>query len=333
MTVEPTELDPEQESLLRHLIKVPEGVKSPIMNFRPGAWAKLAVKRSGDEGIKIKSLTLKVRYVFQNIEDKALRAVALRVVGDAQPYIRCNTKDANGRSDGVGSFLRTFQKSKNQVTFLAPPRYGSRAFLGWRVGGNAGEPGPVSEQELTKGQALKLDLLKSPDYIVEPVFAPVTETPVNDKGEEWPARPAGWGFEDWMFVNGTRSEFTIEMIAALTSLNFVGRALVNEPQGSAGVKLSFERLKLLRGEATKLSVCLQPEAAPSTFGETGFWWRVGSNSYYVGFGQSGSPVHYQKGFAPSVEYVGGRPTVRSEHDAAHLFDVDGGNRVLTFARL
>jgi hypothetical protein len=307
--------DPEQESLVRHLVGAPEDAKSPMMNFRPGAWAKLAVKRSGDEGLKIKSLTLEVYYVFQNINDRALRTVAVRVLDDAQPYIRCDAEDANGRSDGVGSFLRTFQKNKNQVTLLAPSRYGSRPFRGWRVGGNAGEAGPVAEQELTKGQSLKLDLLKSPDYIVEPVFAPVTETPVNDRGEEWPACPAGWVFDDWLFVNGTRSELTIDRIVVGLRPGDEVTALVNVPQGGVKVKLSFERLKLLPGEATKLSVCLSPDAAP-TANKTWSGWRAAGDFYYVGFGVEGTLTGFAKG---------GR-------GAPDLFDIDRGNRVLTFAR-
>ena len=333
LKVEPATADEEEKSLVQHLIgapSVPGDPKSPMTSFRPGAWTRLAVQRSGAEvDAKITRLTLKVSYVYLNVDTSKFTTVAVKVADDAQPYLRCGVADENGRGDGAGSFVRTFNKNKGRVQLTAPSHYGHRAFRGWRKGAAVGKDGPFAEEKLV----YELKLRESPDYIIEPVYAPVAETPVNEKGEEWPACPAGWGFEDWVFVNGTESVLSIEMIAAGSSLRFIGPALVNEPQGDAGVKLSFERLKLLSHEATKLSVCLLPDAAPGASGETGFWWRVVGDSYYVGFGSSGRPVHYQKGFAPSVERVGATLRVTSEHAVAHLFDVDEGNRVITFARL
>jgi hypothetical protein len=104
------------------------------------------------------------------------------------------------------------------------------------------------------------------DYIVEPVYEPLTETPVNERGEEWPACPAGWVFDDWMFVNGTSSELNISEIRFGRSAIPVQ---VNEPLGGSRVKLSFERLNLQAGDATKLSVCLNKEAIQIEFTEFG----------------------------------------------------------------
>jgi hypothetical protein len=322
LTVEPTKPDPEQESLVQHLIGAPNGATHPMMNFRPGAWAKLAVKRSGDEGVKIKSLTLEVHYVFQSINDKVLRTVAVRVLDDAQPYIRCDTEDANGRSDGVGSFLRTFQKNKNQVTLRAPSRYGARPFRGWRVDGNAGEPGPVTDQELfTKDADLKLNLLTSSNYIVEPVFAPTTTIPVNDKGEKWPACPEGWVFDDWMFINGSRDPLTIDEVFMYGVARGFSPA-VNEPVGTNYVKLSFERLKLLPGESTKISVCVIPET-PSTWSarELSFRWKVG-NYYAVDFNRKGDLIQLGVYAPKSMNW----------DDAPKVFDYDAGDRSITYAR-
>lgn len=311
LEVKPTEPDPEAESLVRLLIGEPRDNSSPMTSFRPGMWAKLVIKRSGDENIKIKRLDLKIDYVFLNINDKAYTTVAVRLRDDAQPYIRCDAADANGRADGIGSFLRTFEKSKNQVTLRAPSRYGSRAFRGWLKGAGAGGSAPVVEQNLIAGQALQLDLRKSPDYIVEPVYAPVTETPVNDKGDEWPACPVGWVFEDWMFVNGTSSELTVSKIGLG---NNAIPAQVNEPQGGTSVKLSFERLKLLPGEVTKLSVCLNPEGRMTDF--SGFGFQAGGSNYYVSFSLDGRPKVFNK----------------DANQVFNLFDVETDDRVLTFAR-
>jgi len=311
--VKPVPPDPEVKSLILDLIGAPKDEKSPMTSFRPGMWAKLAIKRSGDEGIKLKKLVLEVQYVFRPLNDREYTTVVVRLRDDAQPYIRCDAADANGGADGVGSFLRTFRKSEGHVTFTAPPRYGSRAFRGWLKGAAAESDEPVKETDLIPGQSLKLDL-KTSDYIVEPVYAPVTETPVNDKGEEWPACPVGWGFEDWMFVNGTGSEVTVTDIAFGLPQQQREAALVNEPQGGFRVKYSFERLKLLRGEATKLSVCLKPDSFGTD--KAGFVCQASGNNYYVGFDMEGRPQDFERG---------GR-------DASKSFDVDAENRVLTFAR-
>jgi len=314
LTFEPTKPDPEEESLVRYLIGAPVDAKSPMLSFRPGAWAKLAVKRSGDETIKIRHLTLRIDYVFQNVNDKAFRTVAVRVRDDSQPYVRCSAEDANGRADGVGSFLRTFRKTQNLVTLHAPPHYGSRAFRGWLKGDQVDKDGPVIDKSLLANQSLELDLLKSRDFIVEPVYAPVNETPFNDKGEEWPACPVGWVFDDWMFANGTRSELTIDRVY-FGMHDEQAEALVNVPQGDVVVKLSFERLKLLPGESTKLSVCIKPDAGPGP-NKTGFGWQAGDKNYQVGFSMEGRPL---------ASVTDGRMSPNS-------LDVDIDNRVLTFAR-
>jgi hypothetical protein len=185
LTVTTTEPDPEEESLVRYLIGAPTTEKSPMMSFRPGAWTALAVKRSGADSAKIKNLTLKVHYVFQSVDDAVFTTVGVKVADDAQPYIRCTVPDANGRTDGVGSFLRTFKKNKNRVTVTAPWRYGNRRFRGWHVGTDPGEEGPLRDEQLTLSQSVELNLQKIPYHVLGAVFAPVNFEPVNDKGEGW----------------------------------------------------------------------------------------------------------------------------------------------------
>jgi hypothetical protein len=319
LTVSPTEPDPEEESLMQYLIGADTGVQSPMMNFRPGAWTRLTVKRSGDESIKVKYLILNVKYVYRGV-DKVYSTVGVRVAGDAQPYIRCSVEDGNQRADGVGSFLRTFMKNKNEVTLTAPLRYGSRAFRGWRTGKGAGEEGEVLDKDLKLGQSLTLQLQKSPDYIVEPVFAAVNYVPLNAKDEAWPACPAGWVFDDWIFVNRTSSELILQNVY-LPNLDQRVAAAVNEPQGTAQVKLSFERLKLLPGESTKISVCTE-KAGQGRVGKVNvaFEWQT-NNRYLVGFDMNGLLAVFWKG----VEE-------RGWMNAEELFDVDRSNRVIAFAR-
>ncbi|HEY0377085.1 MAG TPA: hypothetical protein VGC87_09015 [Pyrinomonadaceae bacterium] len=306
LTVKPTKRDVEAKWLVNELISKADHKENPMTRFRPGAWTRLVVQRSGTEVAKVQSLTLRVYYVSGSV-DNIYTTVSVKVADDAQPYIRCDALDENRRGDGTGTFIRTFKKNEGQVTLTAPASYGHRALLGWRQGAAVIEDGPV----VTKDQSYTLKLRNTPDYIVEPVYAPVNETPVNEQGEEWPACPVGWVFDDWMFVNGTSSELTISEIRIA---NNVIPAQVNEPQGGIRVKLSFERLKLLPGEATKLSVCLNKEPLQIQFTEFGF--QTGGEQYYVSFHVNGRPSSFKKG---------GNLVFKS-------FDVDTDNRVLTFAR-
>lgn len=128
---------------------------------------------------------------------------------------------------------------------------------------------------------------------------------------KWPTCPVGRDFDDRILVNGTSSELTISEIRIG---NNVIPAQVNEPQGGSRVKLSFERLNLLPGEATKLSVCLNNEARQIEFTEFGF--QTGGEQYYVTFDVNRLPTPFKKG--GNFLFKG--------------FDVDTDNRVLTFAR-
>jgi hypothetical protein len=324
LTVTTTEPDPEEESLVRYLIGADTSDQSPMMSFRPGAWARLAVKRSGAESAKIKHLTLKVNYVFQSVNDDRYSTVAVRVVGEAQPYIRSTALDANGRGDGVGSFLRTFNKNRNKVTLTAPSRYGRRMFLGWRIGAGAGEDVPFLDKDLTPGQDLVLDLRKSPDYVVGPVYAPVNFVPVNGEGEDWPACPVGWVFDDWVFLNNSKASIQIRKIDVDPFKDVFpdkgGFApVVSEPQGTNITKLSFNRLTLLPRESARLSVCINPEFPDVPQVQVNFVWQ-----------ESGSQTYYCFYFDGKGRAKWGRKWQDSWTTAEQAFDFDATNRTLTF---
>jgi len=210
--------------------------------------------------------------------------ITVKVADDAQPYILCDAVDENNSSDGQGGFVRTFKKSKRQVTLTAPANYGQRAFLGWRTGQAVRDGGPILDPD--PGRSLELKLHTS-DYLIEPVYAPDTTTPVDDKGDDWPKCPPDWAFDDWMFVNDTKAELTINKIV-IDLKNTQVTAAVDLPQRGLKVKLSFERLKLLPGDETKLSVCLNPNA-PRGLYKTGFGWHSGGEDYYAGFTVEGKP--------------------------------------------
>jgi hypothetical protein len=288
--VAPTKPDQQDESLVRHLIGAPINGQSPMLAFRPGAWTGLVVQRSGVDDLKIAALTLTVHNVCLPI-NSSYKTVTVKVTDDAQPYIRCDKPDQNGRGDGVGTFVRTFdKKTTTKVTLNAPAAYGKRAFRGWRQGSAVTRNEPIIDKDLSTRQSYTLDLGSGSDYYVEAVYAPVNEIPVNDEGEPWPASPVGWRFDDWVLVNRTKKPLAIERIRlSFVFLEPTCLPAVNEPRGSADVKFSFEKLSLLPGESTKISVCSNPEAKQfSGLTNVGFSWH---DSYAVFFDARGELVH------------------------------------------
>lgn len=311
MTFTNSEADAEEESLVRYLISDgKDDNKNPVLSFRPSAWARLTLGRSGDYTGKLDNLTLKVQYVYHSVDTGKLATVVVKVNGDAQPYIRCDTLDENGRGDGLGGFVRTFNKKTRSIVKLrAPARYGRRAFKGWQITGDA---------ELKTGQELALDLSKRLDYEVAPVYEPLEFSPVNDKNEEWPACPVGWSFDDWLFEyrNKDKKELTIYKLDCKPWRGGDGyQPAVNEPQGNNQIKLSFERLTLMPGESTKISVCTNPEVEGSGGDQIMFSWGGDYGVFFDGNGNlNGLRVWRDNGWA----------------DASGAFDLDKENRTLIF---
>jgi hypothetical protein len=247
---------------------------------------------------------------------------------EAQPLILCDATDTSGRADGEGTFLRTFDKSlKHSVTFVAPASYGRRVFRGWRIVED--EPGegtnqPTEPEQLDPSPSLTLDLEKKRAYVVEPVFDPETNVPVNASEEAWPPCPAGWNFEDWLFINNSRTAIRISKFDAdpwkdvyPDKGGFV--AAVGEPQGTNITKLSFDRLTLLPREAARLSVCLNPEFP-----------NVPQAQVKFVFQDSRSKIYYCFYFNGRGRSAGGRKWQDGWSNAEEVFSLDAENRILTF---
>jgi hypothetical protein len=319
LTLEESQIDPEAESLISHLIGDKGGKKSPLLSFRPSGWTTLAVSRSGDYRGKVVKLTLDVHYVYQRVDD-SLATVVVKVGDGDQPFFRLDAADVNGRRDGQGSFVRTFANKKQKVRVSAPSQYGRRPLLGWRV---ASDPdvrrdGNADETPLKPGATLTLDLGKSPDYLVEAVYAPLDQRPIDDKDEEWPPCPAGWGFDDWVLTNGSSSPIRFSKLDCVPWRG--GGAYtpaVNEPQGNNEVRLSFERISLMPGESTKISVCTNPEVEGSAGDQVMFSWEGDHAVFFDGAGK-----------------LSGLRRWRGEkwQDASAAFDLDRENRTVTFKR-
>jgi hypothetical protein len=333
-TLEVTQPNPDKQSLVRHLINKnkPGSVKENILDHQPAAWSVINIRRSTSPVgavVKLTRLVLRIHYV-SNAASRKLSTVLVRMpLGDeAQPVIQCDATDTNGRSDGQGTFLRTFDKSlKPSVTFVAPSSYGRRSFRGWRLvedkdGGGATQP--TEQEKLDPSPSLTLDLEKRREYLIEPVYDPETNVPVNAAEESWPPCPAGWNFEDWLFVNNSRGAVRIVKFDAdpwkdKNPDKGGFPATVGEPQGTNITKLSFDRLTLLPREAARFSVCVNPEVPGGSRTQVRFVWEdIRTKTYYCfyfdGKGRPSFAMKWQDIWVDAEESIG----------------LDSENRILTF---
>jgi hypothetical protein len=195
--------DPAEESLLRYLTQSNSGdAKNALLEFRPAAWAKLRIQRSATPSTyagAISKLVFRVKYVAYAVAP-SLATVHVRVAGGAQPRIGCDRPDLNGRADGTGSFLRTFDANlARQVTLHAPAVYGASTFIGWRIAGRKSDqpammplvrPGTVSVDvgdAIVRQPDLVLDLAKQKSWAVEPLYG-VLAAPTGSPPAPQPAK-------------------------------------------------------------------------------------------------------------------------------------------------
>lgn len=174
--------DPATESLVRSLIGSKTNRNSDVvLNYYPSAWAKIRIQSSHTPpqlSRAIKRLVFKINYIYTSRNDK-LGTVHVRVPEDVSPYIQFSEKDLNGRKDGRGSFLRTFNKELiTEIKITAQRKYGTQPFLGWRIINAENkaqnfEEGTFPLIPLTPDYTINLDLNQSLHYIIEPVYAPV----------------------------------------------------------------------------------------------------------------------------------------------------------------
>jgi uncharacterized protein YlxW (UPF0749 family) len=120
------------QSLLYSLL---DGNAQNIMLFsRPAAWSNIIMSKNvytnGDADVIIDSLILSLEYNFTNRPD-AIRNIDIATSDDLLAYITCSEVDKNGRSNGKGSFHRSYTRSNGTVTFTAMETHGTYHFVNW----------------------------------------------------------------------------------------------------------------------------------------------------------------------------------------------------------
>jgi len=311
-----TKVNPEEESLVRKLIKGNTDEKDPLLNFQPSAWTRLRITKSGTYKGKLENLTLRLKLLFHKVDDR-LSTVFVKVDDEIEPFIRCEPLDVNNSGDGYGSFMRTFDtQTSGKVKLRAPLRYGKRAFVGWRVGASDQD----GQAPLMKEPLLTLDMRKR-DYLLEPVYEAREFIPVVDN-DKWPPCPVGWNFVDWEFKNGVSTPITISRLDWTPWFELVNLRgyvpAVNEPQGTEQVKISLDRLQLMPNETARISVCTNPASPASEQPHIMFNWIYKDLYYAVIFNGLAQFTMFRK-------WEGER-----WHQSDSEYAVDKVNRLVTF---
>ena len=140
------------QSLLYSLLN---GNAQNIMLFsRPAAWSDITMSKkvhtTGSANIVIDSLVLTLQYDY-TIRPNQIRYIDIATNEDLLPYITCSEADRNGRSNGKGSFHRSYTRSGGRVTFTAKEKHGTYHFMNWtdRMGNVVSENTELTVNKMT----------------------------------------------------------------------------------------------------------------------------------------------------------------------------------------
>lgn len=140
------------QSLLYSLLG---GNVNNIMLFsRPAAWSDIYMSKkvhtSGNADIVIDSLILNLQYDFTPRPEQ-IRNIDIVTSDGLLPYITCSEADRNGRSNGKGTFHRSYTRSNEAVTFTTMETHGNYHFINWtdRIGNVVSENTSLTINKMT----------------------------------------------------------------------------------------------------------------------------------------------------------------------------------------
>ena len=140
------------QSLLYSLLS--GNVQNVMLFSRPAAWSDIFMSKkvhtTGNADVVIDSLILSLQYDFTP-RPNAIRNIDIATSDGLLPYITCSEVDKNGRSNGKGSFHRSYIRNSGTVTFTAMEKYGTYHFVNWsdRLGNVVTENPALTINKLT----------------------------------------------------------------------------------------------------------------------------------------------------------------------------------------
>lgn len=109
-------------------------VNNVMLFSRPAAWSDIYLSKkvhtSGNADVVIDSLVLTLHYDYTPRPD-AIRNIDIATSDGLLPYITCSEADRNGRSNGKGTFHRSYTRSSGTVTFTTMETHGNYHFVNW----------------------------------------------------------------------------------------------------------------------------------------------------------------------------------------------------------
>lgn len=129
-------------------------VNNVMLFSRPAAWSDIYVSKkvqtSGNADVVIDSLVLSLQYDFTD-RTSNVRYIDIATSDGLLPYITCSEADLNGRSNGKGTFHRSYATGNGTVTFTAEEAYGNYHFVNWsdRVGTVITESAELTVSKMT----------------------------------------------------------------------------------------------------------------------------------------------------------------------------------------
>ena len=134
LTQETTSIGPSfaVQSLLYDLLG--NNAENMMLFSRPAAWSDIIMSKkvhtTGNADVVIDSLILSLQYDFTP-RPNAIRNIDIATSDGLLPYITCSEADRNGRSNGKGSFHRSYTRSSGTVTYTAMEKHGTYHFVNW----------------------------------------------------------------------------------------------------------------------------------------------------------------------------------------------------------
>ena len=128
--------------------------ENTMLFSRPAAWGDIVMSKKvhtmGNADIVIDSLILNLQYDFTRRPNE-IRNIDITTNEGLLSYITCSEVDRNGRSNGKGSFHRSYTRSSRTVTFTAMEKHGTYHFVNWtdRMGNVVSENTALTINKMT----------------------------------------------------------------------------------------------------------------------------------------------------------------------------------------
>ncbi|BET65708.1 hypothetical protein ASA1KI_06260 [Opitutales bacterium ASA1] len=230
-SLDPVSPSAADQSLLKALLSTGSSTPSTddlLLYSRPAADADLTITKDvaslRGADVRITSMRIELVYDFTRISD-ALRTLRIRTDADAvKPLVKVGTTDRNGRKDGEGDFLRTYNIGA-VVPLSAPAAVGQFRFERWEGTGVADPTSPDTTVTMVAHTELK------------PIYRSVVPRAVNIVGGA-PVGGPGGGSDPVTFTDGDQITVTATIPEGYRFVRWEGAGVASPSSPTTTVTVS-----------------------------------------------------------------------------------------------